>query len=216
LKEQKNQQRIIILIAALLLVILTIAIAIIVSTKKKLEKANHFREKIISIISHDLRSPLFALQGLNSQASYYIKKNDMAQFAQLANNIDEASVTVVSIIDNLLKWSLFQHKVNINNTEIEIQSSITKVIKLYESIATNNGILLINKSNAVAIKANVNIIELILRNWLDNVIKHTAATQIVFETKIENNGLQIVITDNGVIEEAVVEFLKTKLNAKKT
>lgn len=193
--------------------VLIILFYFIVKQSKKIKEFALVRENIISIISHDLRSPLLALQDLNTLASHYIKKNDFYKFNKVATDIDMASSNISTLSDNLLVWVKSQHK-NYQQELKKIKNAkqiIDNTIKLYQPILQAKSIEInVNEmQESQQLLANDFVLNLIVRNWLDNVVKHANPTNI--NVLLQNKIPQISIVDDGILDNETIHYINTQL-----
>ena len=207
-KEQENgqlkeTQKLYKIGVAIALVLLTIILWLFVKTRQQNQKLNElvlFRDKIQTIISHDFRSPLFALQSLYEQANYFIEKKDLTQLKKLSNNIDETSNRMGSLLKNLLTWAESSKTSSKRKTNINLYTETNDTIALYKNIIQNKNITIRNNINEeLLVSANANVFDLLVRNWLDNLLKYANANTIQITASQNNNTTIISIIDNGTI-----------------
>lgn len=177
----------------------------------KIKKLNLFRNKIQSVISHDLRSPLYSLQQLYLQANYLIKKNNLNDLKKISDSIDFASTNIGNLLDNLLLWSK-QNKLGISE-KINLSSCINDVLQLYTNIADAKNIAIENNiDNGMHLYSNKNVLSLVIRNWIDNVLKHANPSNICVNAFYVNNNIEIVVEDDGIITEGAAKKINTFLS----
>ncbi|HAI76003.1 MAG TPA: hypothetical protein DCM08_07105 [Microscillaceae bacterium] len=172
-------------------------------TTNKLQEADTLKNKLFSIIAHDLRSPLNTLTGLleltrlESNLSAEDLKKLLAQLDQnVKNNID--------LLENLLTWSSIQ----LNQDKILVQKELFPLLGLVEKILALNLPKAQHKDIQIQldippdlmIKADKQLMDLILRNLLQNAIKFSPkqTTIAIRATSLENNRVEIQIEDQGV------------------
>jgi signal transduction histidine kinase len=168
---------------------------------KKIEELavqNNIKSEFLSIISHDLRSPLGILKGyvdlLNSNR---LSGEDAAFFQQ---HLTESLNATTSLLDNLLDWSKMQMAGNfINVQKTQISPIVDDCFALVKTIANEKGIELINKiPPATAVNTDANILRLVLRNLIGNAIKFTKSGSITVSRKYQNDSLEIYVADTGI------------------
>ncbi|MBO0592593.1 tetratricopeptide repeat-containing sensor histidine kinase [Cellulophaga sp. E16_2] len=168
-------------------------------SKKKLTYANETQEKLFSIISHDLRSPINALMNLlllikNGD----IQTDDFLNFVpKLYNDVDAMSFT----LNNLLNWSKSQMNGFVNKPEnFNLKTRVNDSIQLLQENANQKNIEVQNKIPEDAeIYCDRNQFNLIIRNLLNNSIKFTPiGGEIVLKATLKNNYWEIMIQDNGM------------------
>lgn len=146
----------------------------ITKQKEEQEKINHFKDKLFSIISHDLRNPLASLKGALEllKADFVSKqeKNDLIE--RLSNDLQATSY----LLDNLLNWTRTQMQgLKIDKTEVNLSSIIEENFNLFRPQAENKKISLQSNIPAdIYVTADVEMTKLIVRNLIHNAIKYTS------------------------------------------
>lgn len=169
------------------------------------------KDKLFSIIAHDLRSPFNALVGLTEILSEKGNTLSHTEIKELSTHINASSKKVLNLIDNLLNWSRSQTgKIKIKPELISIKAIVDSCI----DVATLSA-----KDKNISIKSGLNVndkvfadkdtITTVIRNLLSNAIKFTNnGGEITIWAYSGNENIEIHITDNGVgISKEVVEQL---------
>jgi signal transduction histidine kinase len=172
---------------------------ILESSEKTLKYANETQEKLFSIISHDLKSPINALKNLLLLIKNgNIKPNEFLNFApKLYNDVDAMSFT----LNNLLSWSKSQMNGFIHTPiNFKLSEKINESIQLLQENANQKNISIINKVPKDAdVYCDNNQFNLIVRNLLNNGIKFTTSGgEITISALPKNNFWQVTLEDNGV------------------
>ena len=137
----------------------------------ELESTNRVKDKLFSIIAHDLRTPFNSLISIFS-----LKDMGMLNFEELKmllnsnrKNIDQMRLT----LDNLLFWAKDQMKqVSVQFTEFDLKKLSEVLMLVYEPIALSKNIRLeLNASDESTVYADENQVRLVLRNLIDNAVK---------------------------------------------
>ncbi|MCW2119809.1 sensor histidine kinase [Flavobacterium sp. 7A] len=173
------------------------------SNKKNEEllKANATKDKLFSIISHDLRTPFNALIGLSQMLKENGDELDAAEKVEFVDAIYETSKKTYSLLENLLEWSLAQTNQiqflpeNINLSELVNHSLLTSL-----EAARSKGIeIKMNISEDLTIIVDRNMMETVFRNLVSNAIKFTDSKGLIVISAHEDyRGITILITDNGI------------------
>lgn len=168
---------------------------------EELLQVNATKNKLFSIISHDLRSPFHSLIGLSQilkESSEDLEENEKIEFV---NAIYETSKKTYFLLQNLLEWSLSQtNEILFQPEEINLNNFIQHSLIMPFEVAKNKDITIdINVPNDAFIVADKNMLETVLRNVVSNAIKFTEAKGLITVTcQSDISGLTIQITDNGI------------------
>ncbi len=170
-------------------------------SESELKEANHSKDKFLSILAHDLKSPFTGLIGLSEMMYNYSNDLTAEEMREFTSGIYEAAKVIYTLIDNLLIWTRLQSgKMEQSPNRLELKKLVQEVLFLSETNALKKNITLFNEVEPdTYIIADQNMIDLVLRNLISNSIKFT---QYGGEVKIrcERTGefYSISITDNGV------------------
>lgn len=206
-----NSKNIIILIGFLLvgfLIILLTTVYFLNKTKKELQikldensKLIQIRDQYIQIIAHDIRSPLYAMQGMYELVKNAIRTKRYDDLEKVSNFIDETGIKTKNLLDNLLNWGMSQQEyISYNPQKLNIRQSIDEVISIYEATKVLKMLSInINCSSDKFVYADNQGFQLILRNLIDNAIKNLPPKGIIdiVVSSDDNNRTTILIRDNG-------------------
>jgi signal transduction histidine kinase len=189
----------------------------LIESERVLREQNASKDKFFSIIAHDLRSPFTALLGLSEYlASDYmdLSKEDLKE---IANGLMSSAQSTFNLLENLLQWARIKTgRIKLNPEAIELNKIIDKVLHLFMKNAQEKKILLEAEANhAVYVFADLNMIEVIIRNIVSNAIKFTNKEgKVIINTEVINEFVQISVRDNGVgmNNEAVLKLFKVGQN----
>lgn len=220
--SKKNYATVAIVVISILLVFV-ILLVFIYYQNRRLTQLNNFKNKVHSIISHDLRSPIYGMLGLSKKANYLIRKKDFETLNEVSNKIDENVNKIINLLNNLLTWALVRNK-KLQVENFSATESVLGVISFYQDILEAKHIVV--KQNLpfdLCICSNKYVFELIVRNWVDNITKYAAATSINFSaTTSSQNQVVITIANDGLIKEKDVNKIqqillnKSKINIDNT
>lgn len=164
----------------------------------QLNELNQTKNHLLSIIGHDMRSPLVNLSALLSLIRQHnLDPTDRERFlADLNIAVDSLSGT----LDNLLNWASSQMEgFQTNPVQIDLDHIVTGKITLWKNAAQTKNITVHHRVQGLNAFADVDQVRTILRNLLGNAIKFTRAGGDVRITYREHAGMVgIVIADTGV------------------
>ena len=179
---------------------------------KLLESDNRTKDKLLSIISHDLRNPLVNMKGILNLVNQGIIPDDQAK--QLLVQLETQYMGTTSLLDNLLFWlrgqmqgkNLEKIKVNISQIVKSLEEEHRmllqrKVVKFFNHIITGTELY-----------ADKEMIRIVLRNLISNAIKFTPEGGTI-EIMAEKNASETLISvkDSGIgMDDQTIEKIKAK------
>ncbi|MEZ4811314.1 MAG: tetratricopeptide repeat-containing sensor histidine kinase [Allomuricauda sp.] len=171
----------------------------VLEREAELNEINKTKTKLFSIIGHDLRGPIGALQGmLKLFTEGDISKNEFLSFIpKLKADVDNISFT----LNNLLSWGQTQLNGVVTNTKsVSLEKLVSSNISLLSEIASGKSIKLINQlPENPLIWADQNQIDIVIRNLLSNAIKFTPENGLItIEAEEKGDMWQIMVRDTGV------------------
>lgn len=175
----------------------------------ELEKINSDKDKLFSIISHDLLGP-----SRNLQLIFKAVGDKKLPFSSLENqmpNIIKNTINLVNTLESLLNWSSTQLKgIKVNKVFLNVNESVVKNIHFFEDIAFKKNINLINNCSSSMVLIDKNHIDIILRNFTSNAIKFSKQNSIIQFNLIDSiDFVEIFVIDEGtgLTEEQVNNIL---------
>jgi len=175
---------------------------IIKAQKESLDELNATKDKLFSIVSHDLRSSVNAIKTSNKKLVNTLETEDLVEVKSLLQNNSAIVNSAYNLLDNLLNWALLQTKQSyFEITKLRLFRIVEHVAYNYKAILTDKEISFENKvgKNAI-IYADQESLKIILRNLIDNAIKFSNPKgKIQIYTDNENeNFCDVIIEDTGV------------------
>lgn len=167
----------------------------------KLEALNHTKDRFFSIISHDLRGPVNAFNGLSGLIKHYISRNEMGQLREVSEYIDKSARQLSGLLDNLLDWAVKQQGAfPFHPEKIYLNSVLQEIEEMFGITAhAKNVILTVNVDEEIVLWADRNSFTTILRNLVNNALKFTEPEGLVtISAYTQKNYAFINIMDTGV------------------
>ncbi|MDZ7606632.1 MAG: PAS domain S-box protein [Cyclobacteriaceae bacterium] len=164
----------------------------------ELEDLNNLKDKLLSIVSHDFRSPLNTLKGSLSLLVRGALSAD--EFKMLTRDLLEKLDHTYNLLENLLHWAKSQMEgMKVYPRDIDIREIAEDCIELLAPIAEKK---LVNLHNNVVVGstafADNEMIKLVIRNLVSNAIKFSNASGAVnLDSKIQDGQLIISVKDVG-------------------
>ena len=165
---------------------------------KHLENVNNVKDKLFSIISHDLKDSLSSINGFID----LLKEGSLSreEFDNLIPELSENANNASLLLFNLLNWSKSQmHSLEPKPTLFDVQEVFEDKAKLIEQRLDSKGIDLIDHSLRDFVYADRSMIEIVIQNLLANAVKFcNKGDSITISNHISNGSCIISIADTGV------------------
>ncbi|HPG09497.1 MAG TPA: tetratricopeptide repeat-containing sensor histidine kinase [Saprospiraceae bacterium] len=165
-----------------------------------LQNLNHTKDRFFSIIAHDLRSPMVALESVDQQMAYFLGKGDHKKVEKIAGLVGKTTHQLAALLDNLLNWARQQLGVIPYHPEhIRVAKAFEEVISIYASTAMQKEIIIRSWVDSdCMVFADKNALHTLLRNLLSNALKFSFTGQIIeLEAKSMGDSTQLSIVDQG-------------------
>ena len=170
-------------------------------SEAKFRALNDTKDKLFSIIGHDLRNPFNNILVLSDLLTDSLKTKDVSTCEQYVELINSTAKNTLLLLENLMNWAQTQTgQIQYFSQKINLTSTIQEIIELSNSIAKTKGISLNQvESETVEVYSDEKILKTVLRNLISNAIKFTHhGGNIDVITTQHQNEIAISISDNGV------------------
>lgn len=168
---------------------------------KKLNKLNKTKDKLFSIITHDLETPFNQLIEISELTITDINNLDLFDFKENLKLIHLTSLNGAKLLQNLLDWSKYKlGSITFVPQKIILSQIINNIINSYNDLAKEKNITIIsNIQNDITVTAEEKMLNIIIRNLISNAIKFTNINgQVDISSKLNDNFRIISIKDNGI------------------
>ena len=170
----------------------------LVAAKRIIEKQNaelkatlNNRDKMYSVIAHDLRSPLASIRMvLNLVMQSSSPETVGEELYMLLDQANRESEEVHDLLDNLLKWTKSQTgRLNVVLQNLDLEDIVPGQVEIFEMIAKTKHIKLdlVKPDAPLKVNADNDMLKTVLRNFMSNAIKFSP----------ENSTIQISMTSDG-------------------
>jgi signal transduction histidine kinase len=207
LKEE--QQNWILIGAAVLLLVLFLIVyfywqkirssAIISEQRESLDKLNAFKNRLFSIVSHDLRSSVNGLRRSTEQLRNEVPEENSSLKA-LVNQQGAIANSTYGMLDNLLNWALLQSdEIYFHQEKVSLKRLLPQVVLNYQPLLDQKNISLeVEVPVDAKVLADTDSTKIVLRNILDNATKFTPeGGSIKISAIVEKEYCELNIKDSG-------------------
>ncbi|MEP2023955.1 ATP-binding protein, partial [Reichenbachiella sp.] len=210
--EKDKQARWLLIIAAVALIVIAGLLyfrsksksktnALLDAKNQELAKLNQTKDRLFSIISHDLKSPLSSFHTITKSLSDHWEKLEKDQLKDYIITLRDSSSDVKDMMDNLLKWALSQsNQLHYKPTQVEPKEVVAKIINELGAVSSLKNIpIVLTAISSEEIIADHDFLQIIIRNLLSNALKFSNNDSKVEVTVSATNDHQVLtIQDYGV------------------
>jgi len=166
--------------------------------KNELAVINTVKNKLISMIAHDVRSPLTSLQNTLYLTRQKILEEE--EFGRLSRMLDHDIRHLITMLDNTLLWAREQiHSVKVNKAPFDLHLLAEDVKALYNHSIEDKNLKVHNLIQpSTEVVSDKEIIHAVLRNLLSNAIKFTKpGARIEIRSEQKNGSMLVTVKDHG-------------------
>jgi signal transduction histidine kinase len=168
---------------------------------RQLYELNAQKDKLFSIIAHDLRGPFNALLGFTNILANDIDNMSKDEIRAFASNTHKAGLRVFGLIENLLNWSRLQTgSLRFSPRKINVCDLCERIMELFNpSFKQKNIKVILSKGRDLYINADYNMINSAIQNLISNAIKFTPeGGQIEIGAYGMQEQIEMYVKDSGV------------------
>lgn len=188
---------------------------LILSKTEELQRTIAGRDKLYSVIAHDLRSPMGSIKMVLNMLILNLPAekigDEMYELLTMANQTTE---DVFSLLDNLLKWTKSQiGKLNVVYQDVNLVEIADSVTEIFTMVASLKKITIrAVKPDKMVVNADIDMLKTVVRNLLSNAIKFSKENSEVLIKMEEVDGKAVVSVQDhgcGISEEGQKKLLHT-------
>ena len=149
------------------------------------------RDKMYSVIAHDLRSPMASIRMvLNLVVASVSQETVGPELFELLDKANKESEEVHDLLDNLLKWTKSQTgRLSVVTQDLDLNDIIPGVVDIFEMIAQTKNIKLnlVHSDTPIIVRADNDMLKTVVRNFMSNAVKFSP----------EGSSIDIMMTTEG-------------------
>ena len=188
---------------------------LILSKTEELQRTIAGRDKLYSVIAHDLRSPIGSIKMVLNMLILNLPSEKIgAEMYELLTMANQTTEDVFSLLDNLLKWTKSQiGKLNVVYQDVDLVEVTDGVIEIFSMVASLKKIRIREmKPEKMMVNADIDMLKTVVRNLLSNAIKFSKENSEVLVKMEEVDGMAVVSVQDygcGISEEGQKKLLHT-------
>ena len=173
-----------------------------------LESSLRFKNKVLSIIAHDLKNPVASVAQFSDLLA---TKPELAGKKHILTSLQESSQAAVTLLDNLLYWGRSQaDELRVSLTNFDVKKLVREVESLFLHMATQKEIkFTVDVTSGISAYADRALVNIVVRNLVSNAIKFTPRDGSI-HIKVEPEGkdiwFSVIDTGVGIKPEILEQF----------
>lgn len=186
---------------------------LILSKTEELQRTIAGRDKLYSVIAHDLRSPMGSIKMVLNMLILNLPFEKIgAEMYELLTMANQTTEDVFSLLDNLLEWTKSQiGKLNVVYQDVDLVEVTDGVIEIFSMVASLKKIRIREmKPERMMVNADIDMLKTVVRNLLSNAIKFSKENSEILVKMEEVNGMAVVSVQDhgcGISEEGQKKLL---------
>lgn len=167
-------------------------------TRLRLEGSLIFKNRVLSVIAHDLKSPV---ANIAQFVDLITTKPELTGNKQILDSLNESSQAAVTLLDNLLYWGRSQaDELKVDPAKWSLEEIIGEVESLYTYMALQKDVSLSSSLEpGIQIFADKALVNIIIRNLVSNALKFTSTGgKVNIKAWSEGNEIFISVSDTGI------------------
>jgi len=191
------------------------------NSQKELVELNSQKDKLMSIIAHDLRTPFHQILSFARLLSEDIDIFTPEEVKLMATSILQAGDMGAGILEDLLAWARSQrNSTEVKPEEVHPDSIIAEILPVFDMAARDKNLhIVVEGHKNLRLIANRNILSIVIRNLLANAIKfshHSGMILIKLETSGEKGLIHIVDSGIGIPPEDLPKLFNINIKYTRT
>lgn len=180
-------------------------------SEEELSKALNLRDKLMSIISHDLVTPIRYISISSRLARSESGPSPREELFQVLAEIEATTMRIYDNANNVLHWIRFQSTgMSIMKSNVAIHDLLNEVTTLYKPIAdAGHTIISNNTPEEDIIISDPRILKIVFQNIVNNAVKFTKSGCITISSVTNGRDYRIMVSDTGPgFSEAALESIR--------
>ena len=182
---------------------------------QELEKTIAGRDKLYSVIAHDLRSPMGSIKMVLNMLILNLPAEKIGEeMYELLTMANQTTEDVFALLDNLLKWTKSQiGKLNVVYQHFDVNEVIDGILEIFTMVADLKHIKInYDKTTALTVNADIDMVKTVIRNLISNAIKFSNEDSRIIVRAEEKDGMAYISVQDfgcGIDEESQKKLLHT-------
>lgn len=170
--------------------------------RDELDRLNDQKTRFFSVLAHDLKNPFNSLIGFSALLNLRLEDQDldMTRLRDYARLIETSTHELHDLLQNLLEWAQLQMDgYRFVPEVIDLHEAASRTVRLFSGLAREKDITIHNRVLRIALNADRNMIDALLRNLVSNAIKFTPGSGTITISAFDDGDVvRLSVADTGV------------------
>ncbi|MBS1570235.1 MAG: hypothetical protein JST45_12475 [Bacteroidetes bacterium] len=171
----------------------------LVNANAVLRRSLEMKEMLVSIISHDIVTPLRFIARVSNGAMGGMSRQDPGRLKDTMQDIARSSDKLHANAQGLLQWIKRQDgRIELRMRNVALHPFIDEVIAMERERANDKGLKLLNETNFDdVVQTDRDVLSIVLHNLIANAVTHTRRGSVTVGGSMDGSGCAITVTDTG-------------------
>lgn len=180
---------------------------------QRLKSSNETKDKLFSIISHDLKNPFGVIVNFSDILLNEVQSGNFGEVEDYARILNSTAVKTQDLLNNLLEWSKVQSgRIEIKYSDLDLTHLILFNIEIANLTASQKEIqIYFDDSKSRPIRTDGSIFNTVLRNLLGNAVKYTpqnGSIEVLVDKKEDHYVISVKDSGVGISEESIEKLFR--------
>ncbi len=171
------------------------------ASEARLRALNATKDRLMSIIGHDLRAPVATFRLAMPLLRAQVQAFEAGELTEITDDLDQHAHALGALLDNLLHWARTQtDEVRPHPQPCDVRAALDQVARLYQPLAAAKGVTLtVDAPATLPIRTDPALLGAVVRNLTANAVKFTPAGGVVVlrAAATPGSGATVGVTDTG-------------------
>lgn len=180
---------------------LTAQLNIIKRNEEKLIQSNITKDKFLSIIAHDLRSPFSSLIGFSELMVERLEKDNTDKVLDYAKLINEVANRSYALLNNLLEWAMEKAgKMSFVPQSLEVNTFLKEMLDYFNRLLPDRDITIESDlPEGFCVQVDHKMMQTIFRNLISNAFKYTPQEgSVTLKAQLKEDRIKFIVSDTGI------------------
>jgi two-component system, sensor histidine kinase and response regulator len=170
-------------------------------SEKQLLRLNEDKNRFISILGHDLKSPFNNILGFSEVLTEDLGNLDICEIENIAKDINNSAKITYQLLEDILMWARTQQgSIPFNPQNLSLSATCRNILEILNPSAYSKNITIYDSSlDQINVYADADMLKTILLNLVSNAIKFTnSGGKIIINAEQNSENVMISVSDSGI------------------